>query len=112
MDHVSKDATNPFFKSKYATYDSLIAAVKKPLNDNGLSFRHTSKWADNMYFVGSYLIYGETGEKTESFEVPVRVGNAQETGSALSYARRYTLGALVGVPTSEDDDGNLSSQRD
>lgn len=109
MEHVSKDATNPFFKSKYASYDSLVAAVKKPLNDAGLSFRHTSRWADSLYFVGSYLIYGETGEKTEVFDVPVRVGNAQETGSALSYARRYSLGALCGIAAAEDDDGNAAS---
>lgn len=112
MEGVSKDSTNPFFKAKYASYDSLVQAVKKPLNDAGLSFRHTSEWADNIYFVGSYLIYGETGEKSEIFKMPTKVGNAQETGSALSYARRYTLGSLVGVPSYEDDDGNISSKRD
>jgi len=111
MEHVVKEAVNPFFRSKYATYDSLVAAVKKPLNDSGLSFRHSSRFADGLYFVGSYLVYGETGEKTESFEVPVKVGNAQETGSALSYARRYSLGALCGIAASDDDDGNAASAK-
>lgn len=111
IEHAVKDSTNPFFKSKYVTYDSLVHAVKKPLNDAGLSFRHTSRFSDNIYFVGSLLIHAESGEKSEVFEMPTRVGNAQETGSALSYSRRYTLGAICGVPSSDDDDGNAAATK-
>jgi hypothetical protein len=111
MDHVSKDATNPFFKSKYATYDALINAVKKPLNDAGISFRHTSRVDGDRYFVGSQLIHAESAQTSPIFEMPIKVGNAQETGSALSYSRRYTLAALCGIASSEDDDGNSASQQ-
>lgn len=106
MKAVVKDASNPFFKSKYASYDAVVETVKAPLNKHGLSFRHTSRWADNIMFVGSQLIHAETGVSSLPFEMPIKIGNAQETGSALSYAKRYTLSAIVGLPADDDDDAN------
>lgn len=106
---VQKDAENPFFKSKYATYDAVVENVKPALNKYGLSFRHTSRWADNIYLVGSELVHASSGERSLPFEMPIKIGNPQETGSALSYAKRYTLAALVGLASDEDDDGNASS---
>lgn len=111
MEHVAKDATNPFFKSKYSTYESVVAAVKGPLNDVGLTYRHTSRFEGDKYLVGTYLIHSDTGEKSNVFEMPTKVGNPQETGSGLSYSRRYTLAALCGVASSEDDDGAAASSK-
>lgn len=104
-----KDASNPYFKSKYTDYETLVETVKGPLNSNGLTFRHSSSWYENGYFVGTKLFHADTGYHGDTFEVPTKVGNPQETGSAITYAKRYSLASICGLPSSEDDDGNAAS---
>lgn len=111
MTKAKKDAQNPFFKSTYADYESVADAVKAPLNDNGISYRHTSRWVDNILFVGTVLTHAESGEKSDPFELPTRTsGTPQEMGSAITYNRRYSLAAACGIPQ-EDDDANAASSK-
>lgn len=109
MRAAKKDSENPFFKSKYTDYATLVATVKAPLNDNGLSFRHTSRFENDRYMVGTVLIHADTGARSEVFEFPTKIGSPQETGSSVSYSKRYTLAALLGVASDDDDDGNAAS---
>lgn len=104
-----KDSANPFFKSKYADLESVWAACRKALTDNGLSvvqggairlLRGTD--AEQPVLVTRLLhssgqwIEGETHIKAKD-------DGPQAQGSGITYARRYGLAAMVGVYQTDDD---------
>jgi len=102
-----KDATNPHFRSKYADLASVWDACRKPLADNGLSvLQYTTAQYEQTVLVT--LLVHTSGEFVEGV-TPLLVGKAdmQALGSAITYARRYGLSAMVGVAP-EDDDGNAA----
>ena len=105
-----KDRENPFFKSSYATLASVWDACRHPLADNGLAVVQTTEiGADSVVILVTRLIH-ESGEEVVShYPVVPTKNDPQGYGSALTYARRYCLSAMVGVAP-EDDDGNEASQ--
>lgn len=105
-----KDKTNPHFRSKYADLSSVVDAIKKPLNDAGLSYTQVMHDADNAAKVETVILH-KSGEWMSCgvISVPVSKHDAQGYGSALTYARRYSLSAAFGVAP-EDDDGNAASK--
>jgi len=104
-----KDATNPHFKSKYADLSSVVDAVKGPLNDAGITFMQGVEDAENGVAVETMLLH-ESGEWLSStIKIPASKQDAQGYGSATTYARRYGLQAMCGVPA-EDDDGNAATK--
>ncbi len=111
MEAAPKDSVNPFFKSKYTDYSSTVATVKPPLNNNGITYKHVSKFEESLYFVGTKLTHAESGQSPEPFYVPVKIGTSQETGSGITYAERYSLKAACGLASGEDDDGNEASHK-
>lgn len=108
---VTKSADNPFFKSKYATLDAIQEHIRKPLQDNGLVVTQANKVEDGSAIVVSTVWHVESGEFMESeFPVVVNKATAQEYGSAVSYAKRYSLSGLLNLTIQdEDDDGNKAS---
>lgn len=106
-----KDAENPFFKSSYADLASVWEACRKALSDNELAVVQVTDFGPDGSMVLSTTLMHSSGEHITS-SMPVMVGEkatAQQLGSALTYARRYALSALVGVAP-EDDDGNKASE--
>jgi hypothetical protein len=105
------DASNPHFKSKYATLASVIEAAK-PLQKNGISFSQlpTTDISNNVILVGvTTMLMHESGQwirSTFSIPLPVEKAGAQQIGSALTYARRYSLASAIGCASDEDDDAN------
>lgn len=106
---VVKGGRNPHYKSAYAKYEDVVAHVGGPLHEAGLSFRHTSLVTEHGWYVGTKLIHAESGSESEIFQMLCPIGKMQEMGSAVTYAKRYTLMAILGLP-SEDDDGNVASK--
>lgn len=107
MESVTKDAKNPFFKSEYATLNAVMEACKKPLNDNGLSIMQPVSGE----YVETVLMH-ESGEFF-ACQTPLMAkenNNPQALGSAISYARRYGLMSMLGLPA-EDDDGESAMVR-
>jgi hypothetical protein len=104
-----KDTANPFFKSKYADLSSVVDAIKKPATDNGLTWTQVMHDADNAAKVETIILHS-SGEWLSCgvISVPVSKHDAQGYGSALTYARRYSLSAAFGVAP-EDDDGNAAA---
>lgn len=109
MRPADKDAVNPHFRKSYATLAALWEAAKGPLSANGLAF--------------TQLIQGETlvsilahssGEFLSS-EYPIKPmkPDPQGVGSAITYARRYSMQAMLGLSADEstEDDGNAASGR-
>ena len=106
MGKVSKDAKNPFFKNKYASLSNIIEAVTKPLNDNGLSVLQLPS-IEGL----TTLLLHESGEWISSVSsTPVKdATDPQKLGSAITYARRYALGAILSLNIDEDDDGQKAN---
>jgi hypothetical protein len=107
MGKVAKSANNPFFKSKYAPLPEILEAIREPLFEAGLTF---SQFPDGDSLT-TILIHVETGEWMEaSYNMHPVKSDPQSVGSAITYARRYALGAILGLNIDDDDDGNMASQ--
>ena len=110
MTGAKKDSSNPFFKSKYADLASVDAAIGPALEKHGLGYIQLSHDRDNAACVETVIIH-ESGETLHCgpVAVPVAKADAQGFGSAMTYARRYSLSAAFGV-CPEDDDGNAAAK--
>jgi hypothetical protein len=100
-----KDATNPHFRSRYATLSSVWDACREPLTRNGLSVVQLPQLVAGQLMLETRLLH-TSGEWLSSWWPiqPVK-DDPQGLGAALTYARRYTLAAMVGVAPDDDDDG-------
>lgn len=110
MEAASKDATNPHFKSKYATLASVWKAARKHLRDNGFAVVQLTVPGEGGSVMLHTILYHCDGANIDSF-YPVVYGPcaAPALGAALKYARRYSLEAMIGATTDEDpedDDGD------
>ena len=101
-----KTATNPHFKSKYADLSACVEAVIDALNANGIALMQHSSESESGVIVETVFLH-ESGEELRSgkLHVPASKNDPQGYGSALTYARRYSLMAACGIAP-EDDDGN------
>jgi len=101
-----KDGTNPHFKSNYSTLESVIDAVNHG-SEFGLFFTQHIHEHEGKLFVKTVMRHVNDTDTYESC-VPVPCANLQnphQMGSGITYAKRYGLQSLYGLP-SEDDDGN------
>lgn len=103
---IKKGAKNPFFKSSYADLASILEAVREPLAANGLAFAQFPVGDGGL----TTILMHDSGEwMSETFIMkPVDI-KPQTIGSCITYSRRYALGAVLGLATEEDDDGNAAS---
>ena len=116
---LQKDKINPAFRSKYLSLDHLMEQVVPVLNKHGLIWTT----APNYLLVNtgpehktveptlSYrLIHAPSGQETAG-TVPLIPSkrDAQGLGSAITYARRYAIMAVLGLVADEDDDGARAS---
>ena len=105
-----KDSTNPFFKAGYSTLCSVWECCREPLSKNGLAIVQIPHESDQQVIIETILMHtsGEWVSGKISMK-PVKT-DPQSIGSAMTYARRYALSAMVGVaPIEEDDDGNAAT---
>lgn len=105
---ISKDAQNPFFKSKYATLGNVLSVIQVPLEEAGLVF---TQMPDGDCLT-TLLMHPESGEYLQScYNLhPVKI-DPQGIGSAVTYARRYALTAILGLNIDDDDDGNAATKQ-
>jgi hypothetical protein len=105
MDNATKDAKNPFFKNNYATLESVIEATKKVLADNGLVVTQGMLPGD---IVVTTLLH-TSGQWIRSYlQMTPSKNDPQGIGSAITYARRYSLAAMCNI-TQVDDDAQAAS---
>ena len=107
---VKKSADNPFFKSKYATLDAIQHHIQPYLSKHGLVVVQKNIVNDGL-FVMTEIYESTSGDCISSvFPIIVQKNTPQEYGSAVSYAKRYSLSGLLNlIIADEDDDGNASS---
>jgi len=105
MENAVMNRVNPHFKSKYADLAAIFDAARKPLSANGLAIVQT---------IGDGVLHTRllhTSGQWIASEHPLPMsGRPQEIGSALTYARRYSLSALIGIAADEDDDANAANR--
>jgi hypothetical protein len=103
-----KKGVNPHFKSKYAELDDIITTIRPALEKFGLAFIQNPVH-DESGKVGAYtLLLHKSGEyiQFDPVLIPLQKSTPHQVGAALTYAKRYSLGAALGIATEEDKDGN------
>lgn len=101
-----KDSTNPHFKSQYADLASVWDAIRGPLSSNGLAVVQIASAGEGMAHIDTTLMHS-SGQSIGGRLSVASGTTAQQIGSAITYARRYALSALVGIAP-DDDDGNAA----
>ena len=108
---ISPDSVNPFFKSRYTSLDAIIGGTRKLLAKYGLAVLQFPVTSEDGIYCGSVSrlthVSGEYMETTAIMFKPTKA-DPQGMGSAITYAKRYQMAALLGV-CDEDDDANASS---
>ncbi|MTV20906.1 ERF family protein [Staphylococcus delphini] len=106
-----KDKNNPFYKSKYVPLENVVEAIDEAATPHGLSY---TQWAlndiDGRVGVATMLMH-ESGEYIEYDPVFMNAekNTPQGAGSLISYLKRYSLSAIFGITSDQDDDGNAAS---
>ena len=106
-----KDATNPFFKAKYTDLAGIWDVCREPLSRNGLSLLQLPQTEGGTIKLTTMLLHS-SGEwiSSEMSISPVK-NDPQGIGSALTYARRYAMSAVLGIASEEDDDAEAALGR-
>ena len=103
---IKKDATNPFFKSKYASLSNILEGIDEPLKEAGLTF---CQFPSGDYGLTTILMH-ESGEfLQDTYQIKPVKDDPQGRGSAITYQRRYALAAVLGLNIDEDDDANTAT---
>lgn len=110
MGGAKKGVTNTFFKTKYADLSSVAEAISSAAAAHGLGYIQVAHEREHAAAIETIIVH-ESGETLSCGIVscPVEKSNAQGYGSAMTYARRYSLAAAFGV-CPEDDDGNAAAK--
>jgi hypothetical protein len=108
LSNAPKNADNPYFKSKYATLDSIIDLTRPVLKKHGLAISQCPVFENGCAGVITKILH-KNGWSTESrLLLPLKDQSPQAVGGAITYARRYSF-SVVGIASEEDDDGNVST---
>lgn len=113
MPNVAKDSKNPFFKNSYASLTAVLNAVRPILNAHGITIIQSPiEGKDGLGCLAlETILLHESGESISSISVvPLAKGDPQAYGSALTYARRYSLASMTGLAT-DDDDANHATPK-
>jgi ERF superfamily len=100
---------NPHYKNRYADLASVIDAIREPLAANGLAYTQTGEIREGGFVLVTTL-HHSSGQWVAS-EYPLPIGaKPQELGSALTYARRYSLCAIACIAADDDDDAEQAEK--
>jgi hypothetical protein len=109
------DSTNPHFRNAYASLDGIMAKVRPVLNKHGLVLTQlpttvTDAVSGLQPALTTRLTHADSGEFVEAtMPLMLEKQNSQGLGSALTYARRYSITALLALVGDEDEDGHVAS---
>ena len=103
MTGAKKSSKNPFFKSNYSDLSSVMSAISIPFANNGLSFIQSPEFNDNKIEVITRIMHNSGQWMEGACTLPPTKNDAQGYGSAITYAKRYGLQAMAGVPSVDDD---------
>ena len=101
-----EDKKNPHFKSSYASLNSIWDACREALSNEGLSVVQTTEPQEQSINLVTTLMHASGQWIKSILPIPSLQLSPQQLGSALTYLRRYSLSAIVGVAPGYDDDGD------
>lgn len=107
---IKKNSVNPHFKNEYADLNEVLDKVKKSLNDLGVVIVQRPDGDAKGYGLITELIDTEDDTKIESFVPYINPTDMQKLGGAITYAKRYSLVAMLALED-DDDDGNKASAK-
>jgi hypothetical protein len=99
---------NPHFKNRYADLAAVREAILQPLADNALSVTQTTELRDGFFVLVTKLRHSSGQWVASEYPLPTN-GKPQEIGSAITYARRYSLSAILCIAADDDDDGEAAN---
>ncbi|MFD1425476.1 ERF family protein [Kroppenstedtia sanguinis] len=110
---IEKDGTNPYMENRYATIDQIIETIRPILARHDLFIMQLPSNAESGEIKMTTRIYHTSGQWMESpvLTIKPQKQDAQGIGSAVTYARRYSLTSFLSLNTGDDDDGNAASNR-
>jgi len=108
---VSMDGKNPFFKSKYATLHSVWESCRQLLSDNGLALIQIMDTENGNVDVITQLCHTSGQWIRGKLGMIPNKNDPQAIGQIITYFRRYSLGAMLGIVTEEDTDGEIGQHR-
>jgi ERF superfamily len=105
MANASKDTLNPHFNRRYADLASVWDAARGPLSANGIAVVQLPEEGPTASSVAlvTWLLHASGEWFRGRVVMPAQKADAQGYGSAITYARRYSLAAMIGVAPEEDD---------
>lgn len=107
IEDASKGTKNEFFKSKYADLAAVRSVIREPLAKSGLAIVQFPRVSGSYVEVETMLLHTSGEFFAETLHMPVGKPDPHGIGSAITYARRYGIMALLCI-ASEDDDGNAA----
>lgn len=109
MKSVPFDSKNPHYKNQYASLPAVISAILPKLNENGIGVTQTTELRQGAFVLVTTLRHTSGQWVAGEYLLP-QVSRPQEMGSAITYAKRYALSAMVCVAADEDDDANAATK--
>lgn len=109
IENATKNSQNPHLKNRYADLAEILNTVRPVLSRHGLAVSQHPAFADNMVQVETILLHKSGEWMASTITTPVQKADPQGVGSAVTYARRYSLAAIVGL-SQEDDDGHAATK--
>jgi len=109
LSNVPKTASNPYFKSKYAPLDAIVESTRPVLAKHGLAIQQQPLFMEGTAGVETTIIHKGGHSTSTTLLLPLKDQSSQGVGSAITYACRYVLAAVLGLATEDDDDGNIST---
>lgn len=109
LTNITKDKVNPHFKSKFTSLDAILDATRPVLARHGLALSQEPVFESGMAGVVTRIIHVGGESRESKLLLPLRDQTAQGVGSCLTYSRRYSAAAVLGIASDEDDDGNVAS---
>lgn len=110
IEAATKGSVNPAFRSKYADINALRDAIREPLAVNDLSLIQFPRTLEGRVEVETMILHKSGEFMSETLSMPVGKPDAHGIGSAITYARRYGMSALLNL-AADDDDGNAAVQQ-
>lgn len=105
------DKVNPHFKNKYASLQAVLKATLPALNNHGIAVSSRTRIDGELIIVDTVLIYHGLEFARAEWPAGKVSTTPQQLGSALTYARRYTLQSILGVAADDDDDANAAERK-
>ena len=105
-------SVNPFFKSNYADLDTVIKSCFPQLTKNGLSVIQGNDTCDRGSFYVTTMLLHESGQWIKS-KLKMPIGgkkDAQAVGATITYARRFSLSAMIGIAQTDDDGNSIQNK--